>query len=73
MTGKRWGRIGDSPLIGAGTYAADGTCAVSATGSGEFFIRASAARQLCDRIAWRRRVVQAAADAPRSPTSANWR
>ncbi|HTU65081.1 MAG TPA: isoaspartyl peptidase/L-asparaginase [Steroidobacteraceae bacterium] len=52
MTGKRWGRVGDSPIIGAGTYAADGNCAVSATGSGEYFIRASAARQLCDRIAW---------------------
>jgi beta-aspartyl-peptidase (threonine type) len=63
MTGKRWGRIGDSPVIGAGTYAADGTCAVSATGSGEFFIRASAARQVCDRIAWLKADVQAAADA----------
>jgi L-asparaginase / beta-aspartyl-peptidase len=61
MTGKRWGRIGDSPVIGAGTYAADGNCAVSATGSGEFFIRASAARQLCDRIAWRGDDVQKAA------------
>jgi beta-aspartyl-peptidase (threonine type) len=63
MTGKRWGRVGDSPLIGAGTYAADGNCAVSATGSGEFFIRASAARQLCDRIAWRGDSVPAAAAA----------
>jgi beta-aspartyl-peptidase (threonine type) len=63
MTGKRWGRIGDSPLIGAGTYAADGTCAVSATGSGEYFIRASAARQLCDRIAWHGEGVQSAASA----------
>jgi beta-aspartyl-peptidase (threonine type) len=63
MTGKRWGRVGDSPLIGAGTYAADGNCAVSGTGSGEFFIRASAARQLCDRIAWRGDSVQAAAAA----------
>jgi beta-aspartyl-peptidase (threonine type) len=63
MTGKRWGRIGDSPVIGAGTYAADGNCAVSATGSGEFFIRASAARQLCDRLAWLRIDVQTAADA----------
>jgi beta-aspartyl-peptidase (threonine type) len=63
MTGKRWGRIGDSPMIGAGTYAADGTCAVSATGSGEFFIRASAARQLCDRIAWLKADVRSAADA----------
>jgi len=63
MTGKRWGRVGDSPLIGAGTYAADGNCAVSATGSGEYFIRASAARQLCDRIAWLgQNVLQAARD-----------
>jgi beta-aspartyl-peptidase (threonine type) len=63
MTGKRWGRIGDSPIVGAGTYAVDGNCAVSATGSGEFFIRASAARQLCDRIAWRGDSVQTAAAA----------
>jgi len=63
MTGKRWGRIGDSPVIGAGTYAADGTCAVSATGSGEYFIRASAARQICDRIAWHGESVQSAAAA----------
>lgn len=63
MTGKRWGRIGDSPVIGAGTYAANGSCAVSATGWGEFFIRASVARQICDRIAWKRQAVQAAADA----------
>src|SRR6187397_1704316 len=63
MTGKRWGRIGDSPVIGAGTYAADGTCAVSATGSGEFYIRASAARQVCDRVAWQRASAQEAAEA----------
>lgn len=63
MTGKRWGRIGDSPVIGAGTYAADGVCAVSATGSGEYFIRASAARQVCDRIAFAGADVQAAVDA----------
>jgi beta-aspartyl-peptidase (threonine type) len=63
MTGKLWGRVGDSPVIGAGTYAADGNCAVSATGSGEFFIRASAARQVCDRIAWQKASVQSAADA----------
>jgi beta-aspartyl-peptidase (threonine type) len=50
LTGKRWGRIGDSPLIGAGTYADDRSCAVSATGSGEFFIRAVAAHQVADRI-----------------------
>jgi len=63
MTGKRWGRVGDSPIVGSGTYAADGTCAVSATGSGEYFIRASAARQVCDRIAWRgENVARAARD-----------
>jgi L-asparaginase / beta-aspartyl-peptidase len=39
MTNKRWGRIGDSPVIGAGTYADDRSCAVSCTGHGEFFIR----------------------------------
>jgi len=43
MTNKRWQRIGDSPIIGAGTYANDGTCAVSCTGHGESFIRAVAA------------------------------
>ncbi len=63
MTGKRWGRVGDSPVIGAGTFAADGVCAVSATGSGEFFIRSSAARQVCDRIAWLNMSAQQAADA----------
>ena len=62
MTGKRWGRIGDSPIIGAGTYARDGVCAVSATGSGEYFIRESAARQVCDRIAWKGQGVQQAGD-----------
>jgi len=40
MTNKRWGRAGDSPIIGAGTYANNSTCAVSCTGHGEFFIRA---------------------------------
>jgi beta-aspartyl-peptidase (threonine type) len=61
-TGKRWGRVGDSPIIGAGTYAEDKICAVSATGDGEFFIRGSAARQLRDRMAWHGESVQAAAD-----------
>jgi beta-aspartyl-peptidase (threonine type) len=50
LTGKRWGRVGDSPLIGAGTYADDRSAAVSATGSGEYFIRAVAAHQLADRV-----------------------
>ena len=50
LTGKRWGRIGDSPLIGAGTYADDRACAVSATGAGEFFIREGVAHEICARV-----------------------
>jgi L-asparaginase / beta-aspartyl-peptidase len=50
LTGKRWGRIGDTPLIGAGTYADDRAGAVSATGAGEFFIRAAAAHEICARM-----------------------
>ena len=50
LTAKQWGRIGDSPLIGAGTYADDRSAAVSATGSGEYFIRAVAGHQLAERI-----------------------
>jgi beta-aspartyl-peptidase (threonine type) len=50
MTNKRWGRIGDSPIIGAGTYADNATCAVSATGSGEYFIRAVVAHEICARV-----------------------
>ena len=50
LTAKQWGRIGDSPLIGAGTYADDRACAVSATGSGEYFIRAVAGHQLAERV-----------------------
>jgi beta-aspartyl-peptidase (threonine type) len=46
MTNKRWGRIGDSPIIGAGTYADNESCAISATGSGEFFIRAVTAHEI---------------------------
>jgi beta-aspartyl-peptidase (threonine type) len=50
MTGKRYGRIGDSPIIGAGTYADDRSCAVSATGHGEVFIRAAVAHDICSRM-----------------------
>ena len=50
LTAKRWGRIGDSPLIGSGTYADDRAAAVSATGLGEAFIRAAAAHELCARM-----------------------
>lgn len=47
MTNKEWGRVGDSPVIGAGTYASNTSCAVSATGHGEYFIRATVARSIC--------------------------
>lgn len=50
MTNKRWGRIGDSPIIGAGTYADNASCAVSATGSGEYFMRAVVAHEICARV-----------------------
>ena len=50
ITAKRWGRVGDSPLIGAGTYADNRAAAVSATGSGEYFIRAVAAHELTARM-----------------------
>lgn len=50
MTGKRFQRIGDSPIIGAGTYADNRSCAVSATGHGEVFIRAAVAHDICARM-----------------------
>ena len=63
MTGKRWGRIGDAPVIGAGTYADNRSCAVSATGWGEFFIRVGVARTICLRMQMQGMGAQAAADA----------
>jgi beta-aspartyl-peptidase (threonine type) len=62
LTAKRWGRVGDSPLIGAGTYADDRAAAVSATGSGEYFIRAVAAHELTARIRLGREPLQQALD-----------
>ena len=62
LTAKQWGRIGDSPLIGAGTYADDRAAAVSATGSGEYFIRAVAGHQLAERIRLAGESLQAALD-----------
>lgn len=50
MTAKAAGRIGDTPLIGAATYAENGVCAVSATGHGEYFIRVGVAKTICDRV-----------------------
>jgi beta-aspartyl-peptidase (threonine type) len=63
LTAKRWGRVGDSPLIGAGTYADDRAAAVSATGSGEYFIRAVAAHQLAERVRLGGESLQGALDA----------
>jgi beta-aspartyl-peptidase (threonine type) len=63
LTAKRWGRVGDSPLIGAGTYADDRSAAVSATGSGEYFIRAVAAHQLAERMRLGGESIQPALDA----------
>ena len=62
LTGKRWGRIGDSPLIGAGTWADDRSVAVSATGSGEDFIRLAAAHEIGARVRLLGETPQAAAD-----------
>lgn len=62
VTGKRWGRIGDSPLIGAGTHADDRACAVSATGAGEFFIRIGVAHEISARIRFAGEDLQTAAD-----------
>ncbi len=63
VTGKRWGRVGDSPLIGAGTWADDRGCALSATGSGEFFIRAAAGHAVDARVRMLGEDVGTAADA----------
>ena len=54
MTGKHPGRVGDSPLIGAGAYADDRSAAVSSTGHGEYFIRSCLAKEIADRIRWTR-------------------
>ena len=61
LTGKLPGRVGDSPIIGAGTYADNATCAVSATGHGEFFIRYAVAHEIAARIAHARQPLVEAA------------
>ena len=63
MTGKRWGRIGDAPVIGAGTYADNRSCAVSATGHGEYFIRHTVARDICARMQFAGQGLNEAAEA----------
>jgi len=61
MTNKRQGRVGDSPIVGAGTYAKNGVCAVSATGHGEYFIRAVAAYHICAAVEYRGLTLEQAA------------
>jgi beta-aspartyl-peptidase (threonine type) len=63
MTGKTPGRVGDSPIIGAGTYADNATCAVSATGHGEFFIRYGTAFEIAARLRYAGQSLQQASDA----------
>jgi L-asparaginase / beta-aspartyl-peptidase len=59
---KQWGRVGDSPIIGAGTYASNQSCAVSGTGVGEYFIRLTIAREVCDLVRFKGMKLQDAAD-----------
>lgn len=61
MTNKRWGRVGDSPVIGAGTWA-DDRCGVSGTGWGEFYIRNAVAHDICARVAYRGDALSVAAE-----------
>ncbi len=63
MTNKKFGRIGDSPIIGAGTYADNETCAISATGHGEYFIRAVVAHDIASLMRYKGLSLQAAAEA----------
>jgi len=62
MTNKQYGRIGDAPIIGAGTYADNNSCAISATGHGEYFIRAAVAHDICARVMYKNIALQTAAD-----------
>ena len=62
LTNKRFGRIGDSPIIGAGTYANNRSCAISSTGIGEYWIRYTVAHDICARVEYRNMPIQAAAD-----------
>jgi beta-aspartyl-peptidase (threonine type) len=57
MTNKRFGRIGDAPIIGAGTYADNASCAVSATGHGEYFIRYNVAADICARVKYQDKTI----------------
>ena len=61
-TAKRWGRVGDSPIIGAGTYANNDSCGVSATGTGEYFIRLTVASRICALVEFQGLSLQDASD-----------
>lgn len=63
MTAKQYGRIGDSPIIGAGTWADNQSCAVSATGHGEYFIRYHVAADICARVKYQGQSIEGAGDA----------
>ena len=60
MTAKRFGRIGDAPVIGAGTFAENASCAVSATGHGEYFIRYNVASDICARVKYQGKTIDEA-------------
>ncbi len=60
LTGKRWGRVGDSPIIGAGTYADNDSCAVSCTGEGEWFIRFHVASDISSRVKYQSKSIETA-------------
>ena len=62
MTAKRYGRIGDAPVIGAGTFAENESCAVSATGHGEYFIRYNVASDICARVKYQGKTITQAGD-----------
>ena len=62
MTNKRWNRVGDAPVIGAGTYANNATCAISCTGHGEYFIRWAVAHDVSALMAYKGLSLEAAAD-----------
>ncbi|MDX1537772.1 isoaspartyl peptidase/L-asparaginase [Arsukibacterium sp.] len=62
MTAKRWGRVGDVPVIGAGTFADNSSCAVSGTGHGEYFIRYNVASDICTRVKYQGKTAAVAAD-----------
>jgi beta-aspartyl-peptidase (threonine type) len=61
MTNKMFGRVGDSPIIGAGTYADNQSCAVSATGHGEYFIRYAVAHDIAALVQYKQLPIEAAA------------